>query len=290
MTYSSSSKSTTTTTRKLRPSVTITKLREIQRQQKSSINEQWSKIFSQRTTTQNDQESKSHRRQLIQTTLLENNTTNEPAGDNILNDSDDDTIIFHNINGIKDEANWHQILNTMQEFKVQIMGFVEINKSLNNQLRHQWKDVAKKFFKHNKITHSESKVNLGSEYKPGGTLSMTCEKWHARVTEQGQDSRGLGRWSYQKISSTKSTMYVVTAYRPCATHGPTTAWIQQWLLLKEEGRANPDPVKEFYKDITEQIKKWKGSNAEILLLMDANETIGDKPGGPNCCKKWNYQT
>jgi hypothetical protein len=60
--------------------------------------------------------------------------SNRNIGDSIPNHSEDETIIFHNINGLKDENNWHQILQTMQDLNADIFGMVEINRSLQNQL------------------------------------------------------------------------------------------------------------------------------------------------------------
>jgi hypothetical protein len=55
--------------------------------------------------------------------------------------------------------------------------------------------------------------------------------------------------------------------------------MQQWTLLREAGNKNPDPIKAFYSDLEEFLSKWKQLKYEIILMIDANETIGDKPGG-----------
>jgi hypothetical protein len=74
-------------------------------------------------------------------------------------------------------------------------------------------------------------------------------------------------------------MTIATAYQPCASQGPNTAWMQQWSILRESGDKNPDPVKYFYADLKKQIHDWKKEGNEILLMIDANEHIGDKLGG-----------
>jgi hypothetical protein len=56
-----------------------------------------------------------------------NDTDNQPFGDDIHGNNNGVKIMFHNINGIKDEGNWHQIMTTMQELQIEIFGFVEIN-------------------------------------------------------------------------------------------------------------------------------------------------------------------
>jgi hypothetical protein len=55
--------------------------------------------------------------------------------------------------------------------------------------------------------------------------------------------------------------------------------MQQWVLLRESGEKNPDPIKHFYHDLSAQLNKWKNQQREILLMIDANEFIGERPGG-----------
>jgi hypothetical protein len=51
------------------------------------------------------------------------------------------------------------------------------------------------------MIHADSATRTKTEYKPGGTITTITGKWQARVVEMGKDNRGLGRWSYIKISN-----------------------------------------------------------------------------------------
>jgi hypothetical protein len=104
------------------------------------------------------------------------------------------------------------------------------------------------------------------------------DKWQARMTETGTDERGLGRWSYVILSSNKQKLAIITAYKPCKTTGPNTAWTQQWLILRERQK-EPDPIAEFNKDLQNVLQRWRAADTEIILLIDANKEIGLKPGG-----------
>jgi hypothetical protein len=44
-------------------------------------------------------------------------------------------------------------------------------------------------------------------------------------------------------------------------------------------KKNPDPIKAFYSNLEAFLSKWKQLQYEIIIMIDANETIGDKPGG-----------
>jgi hypothetical protein len=95
----------------------------------------------------------------------------------------------------------------------------------------------------------------------------------------GSNKRGLGRWSYIKISRKRSNLVIITAYHPCKAYGPSTAWMQQWSLLRKQGIKNPNPIKTFYKDLSTELKKWTHNSCEIILMLDANEPLGERPGG-----------
>jgi hypothetical protein len=134
-------------------------------------------------------------------------------------------------------------------------------------------EITRKTFKHSRQSASESDITFKNHHKPGGTLTMVVGSWQSCVTEKGHDPTGPGSWSYLKFSSNKQNFIV-----PCKTMGPTTTWTQQWLLLREKNK-NPDPIKAFDKDLADTLKAWKQKGHEILLMIDANEDIGSKPGG-----------
>jgi hypothetical protein len=63
----------------------------------------------------------------IQTTVNQEDHLNLPFGDCIMDEKQGCTILFHNINGMKDNKNWYQILATMKDLNVDIFGFTEVN-------------------------------------------------------------------------------------------------------------------------------------------------------------------
>jgi hypothetical protein len=148
---------------------------------------------------------------------------------------------------------------------------------MNHGKKFKWIEMMKKYYYYSCNVHSESNVDMES-YKPGGTMMTVTGKWQSRITELGQDKRGLGQWSYIKISTNKKSIIIMTAYRPCVTQGPSISWMQQWALLGQEGISNPDPIKIFYQDLEEILTGWRKDKNEIIL-MDANEPVGKSPGG-----------
>lgn len=259
--YSSTSDSSIEST-KLRPSTTIKKNSEVE------------EIKS----CQGSRNTSMHETRFTQMKLKSQTETNVPFGDDIHEQTDDQTILFHNINGIKDSTNWFQIITTMRELNVDVFGFAEINQQMARG-KGRWTETIRKIFQYSRNIHSESSVVTDYNYKPGGTMTVITGKWQSRVTEMGSDPKGLGRWSYIKISSRKKNLIIITAYRPCASRGINTAWMQQWSIIREAGETNPDPIALFYSDLDSQLQKWKEMNYEMIMLIDANERIGEKPGG-----------
>jgi hypothetical protein len=166
----------------------------------------------------------------------------------------------------------------MKDLKIDIFGFAEINKSMNNLSKQRWTNIIQKCFYLSRTTHSESSASFDSDYKPGGTLTTVTGKWQAQISEMGQDRHKLGRWSHVKISGKKASLIIITAYRPCKANGPMTAWMQQWSLLWESGTVSPNPIKQFNSNLEEELQDLTKEGHEILLMLDANEHIGERPG------------
>jgi ribonuclease HI len=204
---------------------------------------------------------------------------NNTFGSELQTANEGEIFYFHNINGIKSDDNWAQILITLREHNVTCFGMAETNISFAHATAKDHLRKLRQTFKHSRISTSERESTKVEKYKPGGTLTAVVDKWQARVTAQGEDDRGLGRWSYLKFSSKRKNLIVITAYRPTPAQGITTNWMQQWILLRQKGIQNPDPIGEFYKDLDKQLQQWSNLGYEILLMIDANETLGEKNKG-----------
>jgi hypothetical protein len=274
--YSSSSSDSNQETDEVtpRPSITINQIHQLS---KKSLNPAWEKIFQQKAPT--GKKVSQQEKQYIQPKLLNHESNNQHFGDFIQTfPKEAETILFQNINGTKDNTNWHQVIHSMKEFDVDIFGFAEINKAMDNFSEQRWfLTIQKQYYLSRSVT-SKSKFKMDTEYKPGGTITTVIRKWQARSSEMGQDKQGLGRWSFVRLSS-KKNIVIVTAYQPCKTLGPSTTWMQQWSLLRETGHRLPDPIKCFYQDLESELHRWSNAGYEIILMIDANKHIGDKAGG-----------
>jgi hypothetical protein len=220
-----------------------------QNDESENTRKQWEKLFDRHRTQENksrQQDTPSAtkqqhklRQQRIQASQYQQE--NVPFGDDINKEGSYEGIIFHNINGLKDEHNWLQIMLTMKEINASIFGLAELNTTMKGYSFQKWNEITKKVFRTSKSTALESDLKFDTEYKPGGTMTSVVEKWQERVTGKGADKSGLGRWSYTIISSNSQKLAIITAYKPCKTSGPNTIWTQQWMLLRKTQK-DPDPI------------------------------------------------
>jgi hypothetical protein len=137
-----------------------------------------------------------------------------------------------------------------------------------NIVRQTWRNV--------RLATSTSDIQFNGVYKPGGTCMAVTGPWSGRTRKTGKDKKGLGRWSFVELVTKMSGILIIcTVYQvvagSVAARGPFTNWTQQWALLRMMDVEEPDPVHQFYTDLSDQISEWKRSGAEVMLLGDFNE-------------------
>ena len=106
----------------------------------------------------------------------------------------------------------------MAHYKFNIVGLVETNtewqlqggrtlKVIQNSIRKSYTQAC--------VTTSASNIKFHTEYKPGGTATITGAPLHARVLAQEADPN-LGRWSYITLQAKNNRKITfLTVYRVC---------------------------------------------------------------------------
>lgn len=143
---------------------------------------------------------------------------------------------------------------------------------------------------HAKVAMSSSVyINNDNKQLPGGTTTIVTAPWALQTTTKAEENY-LGRWTEATISGRDNTrVTIIAAYRVCKnsirTCRPQTAFAQQWHLLHKLGGKTHsiDPREEILADLQTRIQNSKDDGHEIILLMDANESLQV----PNCrLSKW----
>jgi hypothetical protein len=179
-----------------------------------------------------------------------------------------------------------EILHSLRAIETDISGLPESNlDTLKPTIRARLKRICSDFFGTSVLASSTSSLSAHTPYKPGGTpLTGVAHNLCGRYQTSGSDPHGLGRWSFiQLYGKQGKSLVIITAYWVCHGHigtsGASTAFHQQWHLLRLAGTKRPNPRKRFITDLITEIKTWQHAGADIILGGDFNEQLGETPDG-----------
>ena len=195
---------------------------------------------------------------------IPNSSNNLPYGDPMIaKPRSTYRFISQNVNGISYDAeggDFQEICYILQEIEADVICFQETkletrNMKVKNMLN---KTLMQRWSTSKALITSTSNVNLGSIYKPGGTLLMNVGPISHRVTQTTADP--LGRWCTMDIAlKNKLTLTVISAYQVCQSTGSlglSTAYSQQLQMLRTKHNFKL-PREQFVIDITDLLSKLK---------------------------------
>jgi len=88
---------------------------------------------------------------------------------------------------------------------------------------------------------------------------LALGKWASRVIDQGRD-KNLGWWLYlELVGQYGKRIILISAYRIFAQEfdaTSNTATAQQTRILQQLGNTNPNPQKQFIRDLIRQLQEW----------------------------------
>ena len=193
-------------------------------------------------------------------------------------------IIFNNVNGISTWNNlsdMEYLAEACEQHQGDLIGLAETNLPWHDpMIRDTFMQKLLKYWKSFKVAVCSSIHHPAAQrYQPGGTAMIVREPWK-RYTRMSRDPSGMGRWTEATITRKMDrTLTVFTAYRVCKSSpeemGPTTAYKQQWTILRSKGIVQPDPRQRLLDDLRDRIKELQLLNHSIILMMDANESLAE---------------
>jgi len=161
---------------------------------------------------------------------------------------------------------------------VSVFAIQETNNHWDTDATHQLYTQCRKTAPQIALSTSSSNDSTTPGYQPGGTVTLAMDPWTSRIVKRGNDP-SLGRWSYLEfMGKSNKRLIVVSGYRVCNQKfdaASNTATAQQIRLLQAQGIQNPKPRRIFIDDLIAQINKWRNEHKEVLICMDANESIDD---------------
>ena len=109
----------------------------------------------------------------------------------------------------------------------------------------------------------------------GGTCITVIGRFASYVTDIGNDSTGLGRWSWIYVGSGGKSTLIITAYQPSKPGNLTmgqTVCDQHIRYFESRGEVR-HPRQMFQADLLLLIRSWKTAGDEIILMGDFNENV-----------------
>ena len=136
---------------------------------------------------------------------------------------------------------WLQLCQSLEEKGVDAIYLTETNVNWERQhLFNSFKKTLKETWTKEKLTTCTSTTTTAwkGNYKSGGTSITLTGRLSSAVINKGQDSSGLGRWTFTTILEKNNNKTTISnVYRLGNTVvelvGNSTVMKQQWILLKQ---------------------------------------------------------
>lgn len=118
------------------------------------------------------------------------------------------------------------------------------------------------------------------KHQPGGTSILSVNRSAHCIESSGRDPSGLGRWSWNIYRGKEGIrLAIVSAYIPVNPSGdegisPNATYRQHKSYLSLKHRIS-EPKQALLDDLKIQLKEWRNTNIQIIVLMDANDQINN---------------
>ena len=191
-------------------------------------------------------------------------------------------LYFQNVNGLRLADDCADITETflhLQNVQADIFGIVEtqlhcrkpdIQSKLQNCKRRIWDNCA--------LHTASSEEEWNYNRKPGGTLLGITGPLAGRMKLAHKDQ--YGRWVHIDLLGRDGRLVsIICAYQVVqekGSHGDRTTYSQQVRLMRLAGIQDPDPRKQFIRDLRTLVSSLRKNGNDIILMGDFNESIGDK--------------
>jgi hypothetical protein len=204
-------------------------------------------------------------------------SSNGPWGDKFKKEKAFGTFryCFANIHGLPAGAHKEKhdrLTTTIEKQKTDLLRMAEINVNFKQTgPTNQWKDRFKK-----QRTNSHCTTNIHTTSKEtqvyGGTAYLTAKSTNNRVEAKGEDTHGLGRWTWALLSGRRGMKTrIISGYLPVPdpSNNTATVFLQHEQYFYDQGNAR-NPRRAFIEDLGEKITKWKEKGNLIILGLDLN--------------------
>jgi hypothetical protein len=95
----------------------------------------------------------------------------------------------------------------------------------------------------------------------------------ARVFKTGNNTLGLGRWTWMQLRGKSMSLQVVSIYRPCDSPGPMTVASQHSRMVLLDKGVDTNPRQVFLDDLVMEATEWKDKGDHLIIMGDFNDDV-----------------
>jgi hypothetical protein len=124
--------------------------------------------------------------------------------------------------------------------------------------------------------HNIHEAKVAGRVQEGGTGAICFGKSTGYIKKTGQDSKGLGRWSWILLGGTnEQNTWIITAYNPCKNRNVNSGIMyqqqQRYFITKKKDLTCPLVL--FRNHLIKQIREWHAAGDRIILFIDHNAHV-----------------
>jgi len=188
-------------------------------------------------------------------------------------------VISQNVNTLSTQNNyvqWKAASHTFHSIKADAVSIQEPNVAWTKTHKQRIHQILQKPRGTALLSTTISSKPTTSTHQQGGMLQAILGDWVPHTVQIGQDTTGLGRWSYVELQGANNKRYIMlSGCRVCETQSPdlgsNSTYNQQYHLLHQQGNHYPDPQTQFLDNIIKQILTWQQQQKAFLICIDANK-------------------
>jgi hypothetical protein len=206
---------------------------------------------------------------------------NLPCGDHLHPATSHFRLWSNNLNGLSahnDFTTLHELLANLTDHNISAFAFQETNLDFTqHDIRSRILSIFKEHYGSAKLVTSTLCIKAPTPWKPGGVLLAIVGPWSHAVVDTSTDA--MGRWAIATLTGRNGSLFTLGSLYNCVktniwNAGPSTAFAQQWQLLRLAGVANPSPRQQCIDDFTHAMAIRVSNKESILITGDLNEALG----------------
>jgi hypothetical protein len=193
---------------------------------------------------------------------------NLPCGDHLHPATSHFRLWSNNLNDLSAHNNFntlHALLANLTNHNISAFAFQATNLDLTqHDIRSRILSIFKEHYGSAKLVTSTPCIKAPTPWKPGGVLLAIVGPWSHAIVDMSTDD--MGRWTTTTLTGRDGSLFTLGSLCNCIktnirNAGLSTAFAQQWQLLRLAGVANPSPRQPLDNNVSTTLPKRRPSGS-----------------------------